>query len=660
MKNWKRIIALFVCAVMLFSAEEIGMICSVFAEQIQREEKTFSQATVKDAFVDNHVVVVLNNEASLDFLQTEEIDFSEVKHKNIRNISNAKGKRIEAMIETRKNASLAERIFTSDPNAEKISGYQQVLCIELEEHSKENVLEAIALLEKREDVLYVGPDYEITSCASENEDPLYNNQWAPEVIDLPQAWDMIPSPTTILVGVLDTGIDASHPDLYGKVNPSLSCDFVTDDPRSPITDTNGHGTHVAGIIGAAADNSEGVKGTHWNVEFVSLRVLNSINRGCVTDFYDAMQYVTNTASEFIPIINFSGRWETATADDVSYLNSAIGEYLEMGGLFICGAGNELNYVKEIGNNDDNPGDENITPAFVYPAGMNFGDYEDSVIVVGASNQSDNGLWIKDEDEGSNEGKFAVDIFAPGDAILSCYPSAKCSECGYDDDDENNDNPNHEAVGYHCISGTSMATPYVTGVAALIKSVHPSKTAAEIKGLILANAETKSWLEGKCTTGGRLNAYDALYASHTFGPWTEGGSDYCSYRTCSECEFTEIVEHSFMKQFVNTCVFFTCAECGYYKEQHAQSPVHTAVDALTHQMTYPCCNTASTASHTWTSWVDLDTTYHGRNCTDCGYEQLQTHRECWNSLKEMCIACKRTGPITDVVQLQPPAEEEETQ
>lgn len=82
MKNWKRVIALLICAVVLFSAEEIGVLYPVFAEQMQREEKTFSQATIEDKFVDNHVVVVLNNETSLGLLQTQEIDFSEVKYKN--------------------------------------------------------------------------------------------------------------------------------------------------------------------------------------------------------------------------------------------------------------------------------------------------------------------------------------------------------------------------------------------------------------------------------------------------------------------------------------------------------------------------------------------------------------------------------------------------
>ena len=530
-------------------------------------------------------------------------------------------------------------MLTSDPNAEEIANYREVLCIELAERGKDKVLEAIALLEKLDEVLYVGPDYVIEGCASNVGDTPkldYLNQT--ESIELIRAQAMITNPEPVRVAVLDTGIDATHEVLQHFVVADKSKNYVEGQnagemENAHLTDPHGHGTHVAGIIAATA----------VNVEIISFRVLDAGNLGYSRFVEKAMKEINSLWEQgyIIPIVNLSARWGPQEEGfyDVA-LETVIEQYP---GLFVCGAGNERQYVKEIGNSEADVKEG----VLVYPASYTLEDYGnsgrgDQMIVVGASNQSDNGLWIKDEDEGSNEGKFAVDIFAPGENINSCYPTAKSS------------------TGYQTVSGTSMATPYVTGVAALIKSVHPSKSAAEIKELILANAETKSWLEGKCTTGGRLNAYDALYASHTFGPWTEGGSDYCSYRTCSECEFTEIVEHSFMKQFVNTCVFFTCAECGYYTEQHAQSPVHTAVDALTHQMTYPCCNTTSTASHTWTDWVDLDTTYHSRTCTDCGYEQLQTHRECWNSLKEMCIACKRTGPITDVVQLQPPVEEEETQ
>ncbi len=174
----------------------------------------------------------------------------------------------------------------------------------------------------------------------------------------------------------------------------------------------------------------------------------------------------------IPIVNLSAKWGPQEKGfyDVA-LETVIEQYP---GLFVCGAGNERQYVKVIGNNEDDV-KEGVR---VFPASYTLEDYGnsgrgDQMIVVGASNQSDDGLWIKDEDEGSNEGKFAVDIFAPGEDINSCYPTAKSS------------------TGYQTVSGTSMATPYVTGVAALIKSVHPSKSAAEIKELILANAEPKA-------------------------------------------------------------------------------------------------------------------------------------------------------------------------
>lgn len=96
--------------------------------------------------------------------------------------------------------------------------------------------------------------------------------------------------------------------------------------------------------------------------------------------------------------------------------------------------------------------------------------------------------------------------------------------------------------------------------------------------------------------------------------------------------------------------------GSIENEEQKTYVYEQNDAQTHLVTYPCCNTSTEVAHRGT-WVDLDTTYHQRTCTDCGYVQLQTHAECWNSLKGMCMACKRKGPISGgSILVMPPREE----
>lgn len=515
-------------------------------------------------------MVVLTNEASLNYLQTETFTVPGFKVRGVESFTSPKGKRIKTMVEERKNESLVERLFTYDPNADEIAGYREVLCIELEERGKEKVLEAIALLEQREDVLYAGPDYMITGCAEDTDNvPQLNYLNQAETIDLPQAHAMITNPSPSKVAVLDTGIDAGHDVLSHFVVEEKSENYVDYEKTGTmelahITDPHGHGTHVAGIIAATA----------VNVELISLRVLDSNNNGYSSYVEAAIEKVTELWSQgyIIPIINLSARW----IDESPYYNAPLNEVIQQyPGLFVCGAGNEHKYIKEYGNSAD----DIAGSVYVYPASYDVG-FNDRMIVVGASNRDDNGLWDAGVDEygnevGSNYGPLTVDIFAPGQWIQSCYPKSLCHESFCT-------NAGHSGYGYHKISGTSMATPYVAGVAALIKSVHPNLGAAAIKQIILNSAETVIYngtdvYADLCSSGGRLNAYNALYASHTFG-----------------------------------------------------------------------------------AWVDLNTTYHQRTCIDCGYTQLQAHSECWDSLKDMCTACKRTGPVTDVVLLQPSEEEKEQQ
>ena len=299
--------------------------------------------------------------------------------------------------------------------------YHQILCLTLKETGKNKVLEAVKALEARPDVLSAEPDYLVA--VEENPDDSYYSleQWGPQKINLTDAWDYVTGTSTFCVGVLDTGIYKAHNDLNDNVNADYSRDCRTSPVStvSSVTDPNGHGTHVAGIIGAIGSNSQGVSGVCWNTKLVSLRVLDELGVGSVSSYERAINYATSTLTDDISINNIRilnmslGNW---TSDSGwSGVLCAISIYP---GLVVCSAGNDSR-------------DNDIIPH--YPS--QFTNQLDNVISVGASTELDE---IADF---SNYGETTVDIFAPGDDILSCFPYARCSST-------NCTVAGHFAYGYH--------------------------------------------------------------------------------------------------------------------------------------------------------------------------------------------------------------------
>ena len=210
--------------------------------------------------------------------------------------------------------------------------------------------------------------------------------------------------------------------------------------QEDLEDLSGHGTHVAGIIGAQGNNEIGISGVAWNIRLVSLRVFDSNGYGYLSDVKRAIDFATN---ENIPILNYSG----GSSSDHNGCKKAIENYP---GLFVCAAGND---------NQDNDSHG------YFPGNYNF----DNLISVGAININGNRptslQWQVDENgkpQGSNYGATTVDIFAPGDTIVSTVPTSVYSK------------------GYVRYEGTSMATPHVTGVAALMLSINPNLTPQQIK------------------------------------------------------------------------------------------------------------------------------------------------------------------------------------
>lgn len=294
-------------------------------------------------------------------------------------------------------------------------------------------------------------------------------------IDAPEAWDL-ETGSDVVVGVIDTGIDYTHPDLADNiwVNPGEVADNgVDDDGNGFVDDYHGydfvnedgdplddhfHGTHVAGTIAAQGDNGRGVVGVAWDAQLMGVKVLDSGGFGTDFDIIQGIEYSALTGAD---ISNNSYRgydFSQGIYDAVALAGGA-------GQLFVAAAGNEAN------DNDSLP---------AYPASFDLAN----IVAVAATNANDALA------EFSNYGSTTVDLGAPGEDIYSTVPGS----------------------GYDFLSGTSMATPHVAGVAALLLSQEPGLSLAEIKALLLETTDPLADLAGRTVAGGRLNAASALTAN----------------------------------------------------------------------------------------------------------------------------------------------------
>ncbi|MBQ7275991.1 MAG: S8 family serine peptidase [Bacilli bacterium] len=508
-------IFLFICLVALFVSFVFVKVHGTSA----KEEKYYCNATIDDSFSNDSVLVILNKEASYRLKEYDENDFSDI---NCEKVINLTGTAKKTAVEKRDNPLV------------NIDNYRCTLCIKLKEKSKEKVLNTIKELMKRDDVIYAGPDYIMNIKSATPNDLYVSSQWGINSINLPWAWDFSIGSNSIVVGVVDTGIDADHPDLFGRVNVSLSRDFTTGEEIQPetITDPHGHGTHVAGIIGAIGNNGIGISGVAWNVNFASLRVFDENGDGLTSSVFEAIDYAEKHS---ISLLNYSGGWYENYDSNYFALNTIFSIY---NGLLVCSAGNE---------NYDN--DQAYT---CLPASADL----DNIISVGAINSNDE-RWVSNALDGSNYGEETVDIFAPGEYILSTFISTTCTHssivfgdgtrlCEFHEGnielleefrEEHNlswnniiqnfvsyfgYSPSHYLVShyqsdghhYYNLSGTSMAAPFVTGVAVLLLSINPNLTVSQLKTAIMNSAEIPNVnginpLEDLCVTDGKLDAYGAV-------------------------------------------------------------------------------------------------------------------------------------------------------
>jgi subtilisin family serine protease len=335
-------------------------------------------------------------------------------------------------------------------------------------------------------VEFAEPDYLVYAAATPN-DPYYTNGtlWAlanygqnggtPGAdIHAANGWDVLTSASNIVVAVVDSGIRYTHEDLASNiwVNPldgSHGWNALT--ASNNPSDDNGHGTQIAGILGAVGNNGQGVVGVAWQVQMMACKCLNSSGVGSDSDLITCIDYARTHGAK---IINAS----LAGTNFSSAVSNAIVSARAAGIIFVAAAGN---------NNPPNPG-INIDIHPTYPACYNI----DNIVSVAYSTATD-GLGTY-----SDYGATNVALAAPGDQIYSTT--------------YNNDNSYSSSfyVGLHIYgTGTSYSAPCVSGACALLMAQYPSDTYQEIISRLLSSTDPLPSLTGKCRTGGRLNLRKAL-------------------------------------------------------------------------------------------------------------------------------------------------------
>jgi parallel beta-helix repeat protein len=368
----------------------------------------------------------------------------------------------------------------------RVSQLNETYVIELPDGVK--IEDALKTYNARDDILYAEPDYGLELANTTPNDIRFEDLWglhntgqtggtADADIDAPEAWDIRTDANDIIVAVIDTGVDYTHPDLAANMwvnqaeflgDPNYDddnngykddirgWDFFAED-NDPM-DYYSHGTHCAGTIGAIGNNGIGVAGVCWKVKIMPLQVSHYDEEGWeiwASNASEAIYYAVNNGAKIL-----SNSW--GGYSDIQVLRDAVEYCLSKKVLFIAAAGNEeLNFPR-------------------YPARYDY----DNIIAVLATNHND------EMADFSSYGAATVDIGAPGVDILSTLPY-------------NN---------YDYYNGTSMAAPHVSGVCALVWSLYPRLSAVAVKQAILDGADRLDALDGLCVTGGRLNAYGALMAA----------------------------------------------------------------------------------------------------------------------------------------------------
>ncbi|MCA0987128.1 S8 family peptidase [Guptibacillus algicola] len=305
-----------------------------------------------------------------------------------------------------------------------------------------NSAQAIKALEKNPNVDYAEENSMFHVSYTPNDPFFSSEQYAPQKVKAPAAWDVSQSSSSVKIAVIDTGVDYNHPDLSGKVIKGY--DFADND-NDPM-DEHYHGTHVAGIAGANTNNGIGIAGLAPNASILAVRVLDESGSGSLDDVAQGIRYSADQGAQVINL-SLGGILGSQTLKD------AVNYAWNKGSVVVAAAGNES------------------SPKPSYPA------YYSNAIAVAATDQNDTIAYY------SNYGTW-VDIAAPGSSVYSTMPGNS----------------------YDNLSGTSMASPVVAGVAGLLAS--QGRSASEIR---TALEETADYVTGTGTLfqNGRVDAEGAV-------------------------------------------------------------------------------------------------------------------------------------------------------
>jgi len=354
-------------------------------------------------------------------------------------------------------------------------------------HTPLAALEAISKAKGLAEVEYAEPNFIYTHDVTSNDTYFTNNSlWGMKGSygsNAEAAWSNNHTGSeTVYIGIIDEGYMYTHEDLAANAgtNPKeIAGNKVDDDKNGYVDDVYGwdfagndntvfdgtsddHGTHVAGTIGAVGGNGKGVAGVNWNVKMLSAKFLGT-NGGTTANAIKAVDYFTNLKIAGLNIVATNNSWGGGG------FSQALKEAIDRAGaqniLFIAAAGND---------------GLNTETTASYPSG-----YASENIIAVASITSTGAL-----SSFSNYAATKVDIGAPGSNIYSTLPASSKGK--------------QTTSSYGSYNGTSMATPHVSGAAALYAAYHQGSSAATIKAAILNSAVPTASLSGKCVTGGRLN------------------------------------------------------------------------------------------------------------------------------------------------------------
>lgn len=342
-----------------------------------------------------------------------------------------------------------------------------------------NVAETVAKLKGKGEILYVEPNYKIQWLSTIPNDTRFNELWGMHNanqtggtvdadIDAPEAWDIIHDAEDIIVAVIDSGVDYTHPDLaenmWTDANGNHGYDFFNN--NSNPYDYYGHGTHVAGIVGAKGNNGLGVTGVCWKVKLMAVKIGDEYPDTAAA--IEGIEYAVNMGAKVLNASWTIGGYSQALKDSIEFANTN-------SVLFVAAAGNmKITDIAPV----------NIDIDKQYPASYD----SNNIITIMATNHNDQQAYY------SYYGPVSVDLAAPGGetstysyrGILSTIPG-----------------------GYAFYQGTSMAAPHVAGACALVWAARPHLTHLEVKEAIINSVDVLPSLSGKCVSGGRLNLHKAI-------------------------------------------------------------------------------------------------------------------------------------------------------